>query len=172
MTVPGFPTRKNAPIHVPAKATRRWLVKAKLQENMEMILALPCGPLLKLQYMMAMTGKRHVWNETTQEPQPMKRQVPRMGADGMQMRGKENEPLYDLEDVWLSDAEHGKLMAMLTDRIIPQLKSFEVERLKPNEQDPGDQELTSMTTEEIRERLEHDEAEVGEGTAAPGAGEA
>jgi hypothetical protein len=171
--MPQFPTKNTPMEHVPATVTRRWLVKAKLQENIEMVLSLPIGPMIQLQYIMAVSGKRHVWNPNTGKPVVLQKKVPRMGADGAQQRDEDGQLIYDMEDCVLDAAEHSKLLDKLTDRVIPQLKAFEMQQLKPNEQDPGDQELSTLTTEELRARLEAsedstvDQAEDRQGADSP-----
>lgn len=169
-----FPSKTTAPEYKPVKATRRWLVKNQLQENVEKVLSLPIGPLLAIQYAQAMTGKRYVWDETLGKPVVLKIKRPRLDANMTQVQDEKGQPVWDYEDALLSEAEHNKLVDKITERALPAIKAIEFEKLRKDEKDPGDEEVGTMTTEEIHAKLAalESSSETPDGAAETGTGEA
>lgn len=149
-----WPTR-TAHVQIPASVSRNWLLKQKLRENEEKLLSLDVGPMLQLQYTMAMTGIRHVWDPEQGKPVPKKVQIRQYDADGVPMSDANGKPLYDEQDESLPAQEQNKLLEKLCDRILPAAKSIDRESLAKTVDAEAIghtvEDLSQMTSAQLRE---------------------
>lgn len=119
--------RDNDPsVIIPVRATERWRLREKLAENAELVLAMPIGPLITIQFMMATTAKQHIWDQKTN-------QAVCTGVD-------------------LEPEHHLKLLKELTDRLLPRIKSIDQDKMNRAGEQSQDA-LKNLPMDELNQRL-------------------